>query len=702
MDIGNDFTLITQPHLEPHTPTRSPLGNIQMNAVSGRLGSSPPKSSHSGSPKKEDGLQKQYADLLVKVNTLSHDYSQLEEELSKKSGIIRELTVKIANSDKIVRSLEEERHKSADLYDKEFAYYEDSIADLRRKNQRLINELDFVRAHSQTLSDENEEKYSKLLKSCKALQSNLELEQNSKAMLIDQIEHLTKERDFLLHNPSSENNSIIHHEYLGGAVSNDTDSEGSVHGTHLLSCLVDDLDGQQLDTSSPLKDSFNNSLEMANNFQFPPPSISHQYQPLRPAADGYSPPSPDPALKNSKRQSLPVQLKMEDDFVLSPLKLTTHNNTSFFDVDTSLPTSHSTKKRYSSSKPAHSRYNSYDFVPVKVEFQQRDQPALAPDKEYLRKLASVEETAGDRDTAFWKLHGYTDAILKRDSMVTSSSKRSSLLTDFNVLGNDVTKQEIMKLKFELQSLKLHNEKLLSYIGFELQKQKRNIKKLSSKQNLRPIEYSDAKLIEKLKNMLIHKKRVLRSVSINPILSTKYDGSRKNSLFHSGMGIGLLPSGEDDEDFVFQSHFISTCRIDDCDDYGFLNHQSKYNLRVFSAKNKEYLTEEPQRIAKKFKSQTFRPSEDELNSFNWDSLDEDEEGEWGDSDSTNSGTEVDYAKLNTFNQMRYLILGKDTFRKQKKDEALVDENLKYKFLTIVVGIAIIGIRFAHPQQHISHN
>ena len=51
-----------------------------------------------------------------------------------------------------------------------------------------------------------------------------------------------------------------------------------------------------------------------------------------------------------------------------------------------------------------------------------------------------------------------------------SSKRSSYLN-----SDEKTKQEIMKLKFELRSLKLHNEKLLSFIGFELQKQRNNLK-----------------------------------------------------------------------------------------------------------------------------------------------------------------------------------------------------------------------------------
>ncbi|KAM9886599.1 hypothetical protein OXX79_014092, partial [Metschnikowia pulcherrima] len=161
---------------------------------------------------------------------------------------------------------------------------------------------------------------------------------------------------------------------------------------------------------------------------------------------------------------------------------------------------------------------------------------------------------------------------KRDSLMTDSSKRSSFFSELNLSSGDVTKQEITKLKFELQSLRLHNEKLLSYIGFELQKQKKNIKKLSSKQNLRPkpshpMEYSDAKLIERSKEMLIHKKRVLRSVSINPILSTKYGGKRSGSSFQPLVGLGVLVTPSKTKTTLCSgARFINSIPRDDCDDY----------------------------------------------------------------------------------------------------------------------------------------
>ena len=85
--------------------------------------------------------------------------------------------------------------------------------------------------------------------------------------------------------------------------------------------------------------------------------------------------------------------------------------------------------------------------------------------------------------------------------------------------------------------------------------------------------------------------------------------------------------------------------------------------------------------------------------------EDEQELWETASSqSSSSSEIDYKKLNTFNQMRYLILGKEHFRKTtRRDESLVDENLKYKFLTIVVGIVIIGFRLtAQPPHHLTHN
>lgn len=667
-------------------------------------------------------LQKQYLELATKLATVTRDYSHLEEELNKKSQHVHELLMKVSDSERVIRAFEEQGRKNNELFEREINFYKEAMEELQRRNRRISQKLEADQVHSQLLSSEAEEKLSKMMRRYKVLESNLELEQNSRALLMDQIEYLTKERDFLLESANTQDLSgsdIIHHTSYAGQNS-DSESDGSVHGTRLLDSLVEDMESHQLDTSSPIKHSYaDHSLDVSENFQFPPTNIPDLSNDII-----TSPPIADPTTQYNKRQSLPARLQPfstpKDDgeeFVLSPLKLANTSN-SVFEAGNALPTPNSatvTKKRYSSTKPNHSRYNSHDIVPIKVEFEPEDhqlRSASSPDKDYLHHLRTVEEThdmEADREKAFMKLNGYTDNSSKRDSLMTSSSKRSSLLTDFNVLGNDVTKQEIMKLKFELQSLKLHNEKLLSYIGFELQKQKKNIKKLSSKQNLRGnnIEYSDAKLIEKLKDMLIHKKRVLRSVSINPILSSKYDINRNCSIIQPGGRTGFdgLPDN-DEEDFVFKSHFINS--IDDSDDYGFLNHESKYNLRVLSRKNQVYLNEEDTRTPKKFKSQTFRPMNVEEVSF----IDEDDEDssvidevEEEDYESESSSkSEIVYSNLNTFNQMRYLIFGKEHLAKRSKgSESLVDEHLKYKFLSIVIGIVIVGIKFtSHPQQHLSHN
>ncbi|OVF11293.1 hypothetical protein A9F13_01g07854 [Clavispora lusitaniae] len=748
MNTSDDCSLVTHSLQRLPSPTRSPLRSSPMRNLSPtRPKTNPGTPRNSTSPfRSSESPQRQYTDLMAKLTSISADYAHLEAELAKKSQLLKDLSQKLSASDQMVRVLQNESAKTHELHQREIASYKEQMDDMRRRNNLLARKLEQESHRSQSAYEELEDKYTKLIKSYKALQSNMELESNSRALLIDQIEYLTKERDFLLENSTSANvsasdESVVQYGYMSqNPDTSGSDSDGSVHGTHLLSAFVDEYGNSPVEASSPLKDVYDseNSMEVAEGFHFPP---TEQLKPSSHSKPITSPPSPDPDVKSSKRQSLPAHFnsnspKHEEEFVLSPLKLTSNVNLSYFEKDDSLPTpqpSSTTKKRYSSSKPHHNRYNSHDFVPIMVEFEQPDaqlRSASSPEKDVLSKLTSVQEHehADDRDQAFMRLNGFDDNYSKRDSLITSSSKRSSLITDFNTSGNDITKQEIMTLKFELQSLKLHNEKLLSYIGFELQKQKKNIKKLSSKQNLQGsnIEYSDAKLIEKSRNMLIHKKRILRSVSINPILSTKYNSGGAGTIFSSGTGLGIFnantPGADDDDEFDFKSEFINSLKADDCDDYGFLTHESKYNSRVLSRKNRDYLNEaEGTRVPKKYKSQTFRPSMDgefemdfaDIDEISIDDIEEEAEGcaqedeqeLWETASSqSSSSSEIDYKKLNTFNQMRYLILGKEHFRKTtRRDESLVDENLKYKFLTIVVGIVIIGFRLtAQPPHHLTHN
>lgn len=630
------------------------------------------------SPLPLPGPTRPYQELVLKTNALMRDYAQLEEELTEKLLAIQDLLLKVSQLELALKQMQQNRENDVSLYEKEIAFYKEKIADLQRKNLRLVADLDSKRVFLNNLYDESEDKYGKLLRQYRALQLDFELEKNSKALLIDQIEYLLKERDFLLsHNspnsllPSAGQDKLLVNNLDADVSENDyySDSDGSVHGTHLLSDLVEIDDLENIDASSPIK----NDPEMPESFQFPPPF----------------PPSPEPQAKSVKRMSLPAKLKMSpevDDFVLLPLKLPSH--TTLFSDEPPV------QKRWSTLKPNHSRYNSHDIVPIKVEFEDR-RLASAPIKEKKEPEDLEEELAEpgtDRDEAFMKLNGF--GASKRDSLVTASSKRSSLYTDFNVLSGDITKQEIMKLKFELQLLRLHNEKLLSYIGFELQKQKKNIKKLLSRNNLREprkrMEYLDAKLIEKLRNMLIQKKRVLRLVSVNPILLTKYPQPKRN-LVDSGLGLGLFASPDEEvpdvPDFVFRSNFVNF--EDSVDDYGFMNHHKNHDSRLFSHNTNEYLENEPNKQPKKFKSQTFSPNSDDEFALSWDDIDESE------SEESALSSDVDYNKLNPFNQIRYFLLGKQHFK--KREEPLVDEHLKYKFLTIVIGIAIVGLRLTTTTQ-----
>lgn len=778
---------------------RSPLRNSNMTNASplrsraAKLAGALLVSVHMGPSVSEDSensvSRSQYIDICGKYTAMSIENKHMQDDLLKREETISELELRLSLTERALRQLETKHELSLLKHQEELTHYRLSLEDIQRLTQRRIEQADEDLLRLLALYRSIDENYSKLLRSYKALQSNLELEKNLKVLLIDQIEHLTKERDILLSqidpnltsvsDPRSQRNSVIinrtlnrhllgncpteFHENNALCISCDSDVhgvtilgspaacspnldydfDGNVHGSHNLSSFVDQDDSNDFAASSPIKDSSHGSIEIPQNFHFPSSKEASSIPDLQHT-------SYNPSLSHStahkihnqarSRRSLPTRIETlvlgsDDHFVPSPLKLARPNSTCL-DGDFSLSHSigeHKSRKRSSYTKNHHSRMNSLDLIPIKVEFELADEHPrnpLSPDRNYLNSLDSVVEgevVDNSRDLAFMKLNGFVEPN-KRDSILTSSSKRSSLLTDFNILSGDITKQEITKLKFELQSLKLHNEKLLSYIGFELQKQKKNIKKLSSKQRLRPssVEYSDAKLIEKLKDMLIHKKRVLRLVSINPILSTKH--GNLSQVFPPGNGIGLqVPSGilDEGDDFVFRSLFINSLKSD-CDDYGFMNHEQRHGLRILSDLDQKYLHEEDVKRPKKYKSQTFRSDREDCDGgcvSDSDLLDEEDFLQEDDDDSqlfncesggriirckledwettseqsssSSSGSDVNYSQLNRLNQMKYIVMGHEYMKKQKKnrkDETLVDENLKYKFLTLVVGIVIVGFRF----------
>lgn len=786
----NDSSVIV--NIQPSTPNRPLSGKNSMNSLNGankskgKIGS--PSKAEVVSPIRQqklvtltqnyNKLERGYADLLLKYNNLLSEYEQIEQELQSKVQTNREQSGTINKYETLLKHIENDHNKNKELYEQEIFYYKELIDDLQLKINKMTNELNSKRLEDEQfdkIDDELLDKYNALLKQFKILQSNYELEQNSKLVLIDQIEYLTKQNDLL--NPDAENDihksnnnsnasnhchefddSVIHVDTYAHTMNNLSD-ESDVNNSDLeldedqdsqiLSYLADDMNGQ-FTSSSPIKR--DESLKIANDFVFPNNSSQKDRIPnLEPDLNFKFPASPDPESKELKRQSLPATLKhnshldLNDDFILSPLKLTA-NNTSYFNMDNSI--NNTTKRRYSNSKPNHSRYNSHDILPIKVEFEPLEltlRSTSGPDKYYNsntnstlsqnnNKFESIEElpeliahTDGKsvRNSTFNKLNGYNNIPSNRSSLNTTGSSKSSLLIDHNIMTNDMTKQEIMKLKFELHSLKLHNEKLLSYIGFELQKQKKNIKKLSHKQSTtslrnfnRKIEYSDAKLIEKSRDLLIHKKRVLRSVSVNPILSRKYnyDNNVVGILTKSLLPFKIIPGHHEDR-FEFTSDFINSIDKDDEDDYGFMKHNDKFNKRVLSNSfeadeidDDEIFTPRGNHGVKKYKSQIFR-NNDYDSSFNTSYYDYDDDNEdhhenyteeddnWEDI-SGDSTISEEVVNTPIFNQLKYLITGSySTPKKSHARNDSVDDGLKYKFLSIAIGILIIGLRCTNQNHNL---
>lgn len=343
-------------------------------------------------------------------------------------------------------------------------------------------------------------------------------------------------------------------------------------------------------------------MQYSDHFQFPPPTSL------------LGPPTPD--LPQRQRMLLPASLA-DEEFVLLPLKL----------ADVAQKRSSCSEEESTSSKPrklwrqlGHHRYSSHDLFPIQVEFEQ------------------PPTSADPRESAFDALNG--------DKVPATPVPLEALLKRLSVEEEEVSKQEFMKLKFELQLLRLHNEKLLSYIGYEMQR-------LQRKRESTP-EYLDSKLIERLRDELIKKKRVLRLVSINPLQKL------------------LGPANYEDA-------------------YGFMAYNGDLTKRVFSNGLQAYYHldevdgDEP--LIKKHKLMVFSGMVKSSVDLDLD-YDEDDEG-------ATSEDEV-VPVHGVFSSFKHLMLGGHGPR--RKQDELVDDGLKYKFLTIAMAIAVIGLHVSHNRHH----
>lgn len=767
-------------------------GEISGSMMSPFSGGASPVKGESSSPSRQQTLkslssmgkklEKQYAELLVKYNSLFLENKQLEEELQRKQGLQQEQQSKLATYEKILNHLDKEQLKNKELWEKEVNYYKELIEGLQDRIAKLTDELkaaeDATELQVSVLNDAMNEKYNSLLKEFRVLQSNFELEKNSKLILIDQIEYLSKQNASRQNEVQSNSDiqdmlsvdsahTVLHMNegrHTLNELSDDTQSidgleterngiEGSTKlpkvnsnfglgllerdDSQLFFSLADDLE-DKLETSSPIKESERStSIKVTSNFCFPSTRTDTPEALQSGGEESYQfPPSPDPELKELKRQSLPTRLIQKnnklntEDFILSPLKLA--SNSSYNNIDAKHKSI--TKRRYSNSKPNHSRYNSHDILPIKVEFEKNDSAARSasgPDK--YQSLTSVLPSSSRfesivelpesleqgkktlRDMAFDKLNGYLCGPSNRSSTTTTSSKKSSVYNDYSMLLNEGTKQEIMKLKFELQSLKLHNEKLLSYIGFELQKQKKNIKRLSHKRSKYHMEYSDAKLIEKSRDMLINKKRVLRSVSVNPVTSKR--------VSHGPDFMGIITRGIVPINTVGSpQNFYSNDTLSDTErnDEGFFGYGKSKTLPYrgdFPDRTNTYLNDvkphaylpaiDESRGIKKYQSQIFNTntydstfdSIDECDDCKEDHLTNQDSLPWSDySDEPSIQSEISQCPQKGILALIGSLFQPAHSRPTTRDRAVdpAGDGLKYKFLSIAIGIIIIGLRCSDYQ------
>lgn len=646
--------------------------------------------------KKPDKLERQYTDLKIRYTNLNDDYTTLRRELDMRVDLSKENSVKIKELEKFIRSMQFEYNNEKLLLTDSLKASERTIFDLNLKLKKMNTE--FIQ----------DDQYSQLSLDYKILSSNYELELSAKKFLLAQIDNLNiqlndlklkyenlqitetkaKNRTTLLSDLKLDNidfsnpnllqrNEKFENDDLGAIEQEDYSSQNldSIHNNqsdsdesvdyeldlnsvihhqveHTMNESTDDEDGDYDDANQEDTDVLgdidetNESYQINNTFEFP---------------------------AKSNHNSLPADF--EEEFILSPLKLA--NQT--YDSDGSRPTSGQFSRRVScQSRPVsgrfspdkesrplsnrysqgHSRYNSHDFCPIQVEFEPIESRSVSVP--ILQKESIEEDHEEDENDlidnneprihAFNKLNGdldqtvastYRNSIIDRNSMISTSSKRSSLNDEV------INKQEFMKLKFELQSLKLQNEKLLSYIGFELQKH------INLDEFTKNVEYSDSKLIEQSRLELIHKKRVLRSVSINSILSKNYNNPT------GILNIGVLE-----------------------DDYGFINEINQYPNRIFSRGLQKYLNDNE--VDDDINNNKLK-NHKSLKNIRY-TIDENL-----DVDTSFSSSEEE---LGIIGQFKYMILGSNEKNKKKKDDGLVDDRLKYKFVAITLGIMIIGLKFSH--------
>lgn len=298
----------------------------------------------------------------------------------------------------------------------------------------------------------NDDQYLLLHRLYQALALDYELQQTLRLVLVEQIEHLSAENTKLeaACRALQERMDELVHDQMSKAVGREF-----VH-YHNHSTNFSHMEGDTSDEAPSADVSMDASLD-ASNLSLDSPNLAMELQQYREAQEQrhkaqelqHAESTPTDPTSATPVLGAPHQFQFPHTPALPHLRLMKLSSR------TPLPRKHYALRLelHIPRPPRHAHTMSTDILPVQVEFESPRKSLLPPP---VPRLVLYPE---------------------------------------RVLPLHTAHQTIRRLEFELQLMKLHNEKLLAYIGFELQRGKPSKK----------VEYLDAKLIRRSKQMLGQKK-----------------------------------------------------------------------------------------------------------------------------------------------------------------------------------------------------
>ncbi|OUM51432.1 hypothetical protein BVG19_g531 [[Candida] boidinii] len=437
-------------------------------------------------------IERLYTDSLIKSKDLIHENERLENEIISRENIIDLKSHKInelLNENKtIMKDLRIERESN----DKEFKNWNEIKLNYEKKLDRfksLINStnndnknLEILQSNSIELFNEDlarqNESIEQLQKKILILEKENELEINSKMLIIDELEYFKDKANTLK----------VKIEHLNSNKFNDDDEENDYFN--------------------------NNRIHSNNNLLFPP--INSRFPSdetvLKRANSGLSasrvssvtnPQITQGIEKNSENL---IDKDKDEDFnsmakksasLADELKSLTMNN---------ITNNDSTNSRISTNVKGHTRSLSHNVALETAPKSKKKQNRLSLQNYRQISVNSYFNGEGSENE---------NALLKTKIEIESQSQKH--------------KEEMFKLNFQLKSLQLQNEKLHSYIGFLLQKNKSTDDLSIFKDKKSDYEYSDAINIENAKLQL---KTVIRSASAYPIRPLNNSNQKKKNHQHA--------------------------------------------------------------------------------------------------------------------------------------------------------------------------